>query len=638
MTIGTSTSRVSFACDGTTKIFPVPIQAYLATDFTVMLTASVALGGAQTTLTLNSDYNLATSGTLTPTAWTLTTLAASAYLTGYTLQVFCNPVQTQQTQYVQGQAFPSLAVQTNIDRLTQMVQRLQDQVSRAVRAPDGDPSPGMLLPAVALRASMYLATDVNSNITTTAALPGTANTPASLGPIFNPLSPAEILAGTAPAANNYVYPAVPFLDARRYGWLISNTAAQNATALTTAITALNGLGGTIILPPGTFALNPVVIPQYVVVRGAGKRGTLLTHTNASGEVLFTLGGTSGTLYYGCGLTDLSILLTGTAGTCVLAQGTCGAEIARLYLEGETVSAGRTTKGVVIDGANASAFFNAVRDVQTNHLHSGFGQKTSGSLNPTQNYFTNCQAFGDVATDTTSEGVAHGDGINSGVGQLSVYEHCNFENCGTGMHFYGFCGPAVHVGCRFEGGTLDVLYDLNASAQTFVGGNPGLTTGLVTNNSLANSNYIGGWAGSNAAVYSQFGLVRAQAGAVTDVNYRADMWAAQTGNISEIRNSSTTLVGGVSPSLDNLTPVQRVFGVRSISGTITPGNNLRGTANFAAATTVAVAFAVNEPDSAYTVALGGNLAGFCWVTSKATTGFTINCSASNSNPTDWHLIR
>src|SRR4029077_17736900 len=121
MTIGSATPRVSFNCDGTTKLFPVPIQAYAATDFEVVLTAPVSSGGIQTDLTLNSDYSLASSGTLPPTAWTLTTLAASAYATGYTLQIFVDPVQTQQTQYVQGQAFPSLAIQTNLNRLTQMV-------------------------------------------------------------------------------------------------------------------------------------------------------------------------------------------------------------------------------------------------------------------------------------------------------------------------------------------------------------------------------------------------------------------------------------------------------------------------------------------------------------------------------------
>ena len=79
-------------------------------------------------------------------------------------------------------------------------------------------------------------------------------------------------------------------------------------------------------------------------------------------------------------------------------------------------------------------------------------------------------------------------------------------------------------------------------------------------------------------------------------------------------------------------------VSGISGTTTPANNLRGTVSFAAATTAAVTFGTAEPNASYFIALGGNAAGFCWITGKGTAGFTVNCSVANSNPTDWILIR
>lgn len=201
MTIGsTSPARASYNCDGVTTVFPVPIQAYQNTDLTVILTAPASAGSTQTTLTLNSDYSLTTSGTLQPPAWTLTTLAATPYAAGYTLQAFINPVQEQQTQYVQGQAFPSAALQQNVDRLTQMVQRLQDQVSRAARAPDGDVSPVMLLPPAASRALTYQAFDANGNAIVVPALPGSNITPASLGAVLYPT-----LAGETGVINQY-YP------------------------------------------------------------------------------------------------------------------------------------------------------------------------------------------------------------------------------------------------------------------------------------------------------------------------------------------------------------------------------------------------------------------------------------------------
>lgn len=223
MTIGI-TSRVGIRCDGSTKVFPIPIQAYQATDFTVILTAPVSAGGSQALLALNSDYSLAPFGSLQPPQWTLTTLATAAYASGYTLQVFPNPVQSQQTQYTQGRAFPSLALQTNIDRLTQMVQRLQDQLSRSVRAPDGDVSPGTRLPAAVSRQSMYLATDGKGNVIATAALPGTANTQASLGPILYPQTAAETAAGVTVV--NSIFPP---------GWV--ERYGTNATPGTTDMTA-----------------------------------------------------------------------------------------------------------------------------------------------------------------------------------------------------------------------------------------------------------------------------------------------------------------------------------------------------------------------------------------------------------------
>lgn len=157
-------ARVSLACDGVTKIFPINAQAYLDTDFEVILTAPASSGGAQTTLVLNSDYSMATSGTDNPPKWTLTTLAVLPYASGYTLQAIVAPVTDQQTQYVQGQQFPSAAVQENLDRLTQMVQRLADQISRAPHAPDGDLSPAMVLPNSIQRASMVQGFDPYGNV------------------------------------------------------------------------------------------------------------------------------------------------------------------------------------------------------------------------------------------------------------------------------------------------------------------------------------------------------------------------------------------------------------------------------------------------------------------------------------------
>jgi len=219
LTIGTSSSRVIFNCDGVSAVFPIPIQAYLAADFEVILTAPISAGGAQTDLILNSHYTLSPSGSLQPTQWTLTTQTSgtltSPYPAGYTLQVFLDPVQNQQTQYIQGQQFPSAAVQQNFDRLTQMVQNLQDQLNRSITAPEGDISPNLALPSAALRANLAPLFDANGNLVL-GILPASTFTQT----IFNNFllaSPPYIATATETAAGITPNTNFPVGSFRRYG-------------------------------------------------------------------------------------------------------------------------------------------------------------------------------------------------------------------------------------------------------------------------------------------------------------------------------------------------------------------------------------------------------------------------------------
>lgn len=188
MTIQSSTTRTSYACDGVTTVFPVPIQAYQPGDFLVILTppASVA-GGVPINLVLGSNYALATSGSLSPTQWSLTSQTGgginSPFPAGYSLQIILNPAVTQPSQYVQGQQFPSAAIQQNFDRLTQMILRLLDLDARRIFAPDGDVNPGMQLPIAALRANRSLAFDANGNVIAAALTiaPGLTGATATVG-------------------------------------------------------------------------------------------------------------------------------------------------------------------------------------------------------------------------------------------------------------------------------------------------------------------------------------------------------------------------------------------------------------------------------------------------------------------------
>jgi hypothetical protein len=97
----------------------------------------------------------------------------------------------------------------------------------------------------------------------------------------------------------------------------------------------------------------------------------------------------------------------------------------------------------------------------------------------------------------------------------------------------------------------------------------------------------------------------------------------------------------------LAAVERAFdetvrgrGATIIQQTQQKNQNLRGTATFAAGTTVAVVFANAEKDTSYFVAIApqGNPGGNVWVSAKTTSGFTLNCSASTSIAVDWIKTR
>lgn len=64
----------------------------------------------------------------------------------------------------------------------------------------------------------------------------------------------------------------------------------------------------------------------------------------------------------------------------------------------------------------------------------------------------------------------------------------------------------------------------------------------------------------------------------------------------------------------------------------------GSVTFAAATTAAVTFATPETDANYSVYFEENANRNYWASSKTTTGFTANASASNSDTVKYMLVR
>lgn len=281
-----------------------------------------------------------------------------------------------------------------------------------------------------------------------------------------PLSVAETDSAASPT--NYSYTPEPVMDARRYGWDEGATAAANATAMTNAIAALDTAGshgGTVVVPAGDFLCEEIHIPKYVRIAGAGSRATYITY--ADNGSLATLGSAANdsNLNYGCGLRDLGIILTHKDGTAVYMRQTADADVANLYIEGPA-TAGRTSRGVVIDGGNISAFGNHIQNVRCNHIENGFVITTTGSQRATQQHFTNCHAFGDVlGVGTSSKGLSI---INSGGGDGTIWTGGGLELLGTGF-YHDATALSINVfGPRCEANTVDVVLTAGCKSSMYFG--------------------------------------------------------------------------------------------------------------------------------------------------------------------------
>lgn len=282
MAVITTQDRITYAGDNVSTVLAVPFEFFLATD--LLVTKQLASSGASATLVLNTDYTTAGAGN--PAGGSITTTVP--IVSGYNYSIILNPTLTQQSNYPSNSPFPSSTLQNDLDRHMQVMQRLQDQIGRSIRAPDADINPGMLLPPAAQRVLMYAAFDANGNFVATAALPGTANTQASLGLALYPRSGAESAAGVVPVNIWYPYGNVMRYGATGNGATIDTAAIQNANAQ--AAIGSNS-SAQVFLPPGNYLTNATINRSGgVYFVGAGAEFTSISATAAfNGNIIASTG-------------------------------------------------------------------------------------------------------------------------------------------------------------------------------------------------------------------------------------------------------------------------------------------------------------------------------------------------------------
>ena len=165
MSISNLVNRATLEGNGVSTTLPITFPFHSVGDLVVVQT--VIATGAESTLVLDSDYTV--SGAQNdagqfPTGGAITFAVAppsTVRLVAYRDPAMLQGVVLQETGKIPVKA----AIESPLDKLTMVDQRLSERIDRALRLSDGDSTPLGRLPAKTVRASRYLGFDGDGNPT-----------------------------------------------------------------------------------------------------------------------------------------------------------------------------------------------------------------------------------------------------------------------------------------------------------------------------------------------------------------------------------------------------------------------------------------------------------------------------------------
>lgn len=131
MTISSTTSRVSFAGNGSTTVFSFPY--YFLDDADLVVILRVDSTGVETTKTITTHYTVTGAGDDAGGEVTMLTAPAS----GETLIIYRDPSVIQETDLAENDSLPAETVEETFDRGVMIAQRLKNRLDRAVRLTEG---------------------------------------------------------------------------------------------------------------------------------------------------------------------------------------------------------------------------------------------------------------------------------------------------------------------------------------------------------------------------------------------------------------------------------------------------------------------------------------------------------------------
>lgn len=152
MTVSTTTAKVGYLGNGTTTVFAVPFVFFGASELEV--TERVVATGVETVRALTTHYNV-TGGN--GSTGTVTAVAAPPATVTWTIAR--KTQRTQLTDYLTGDAFPAETHERALDRLTALVQEIEEILGRSLRIPITDTGINPQLPGSTGRANKVLVFD-----------------------------------------------------------------------------------------------------------------------------------------------------------------------------------------------------------------------------------------------------------------------------------------------------------------------------------------------------------------------------------------------------------------------------------------------------------------------------------------------
>lgn len=257
MALETTNNRVEYAGNGVTTVFSFPNKFFANADLVVI--QKVDATGVETVKTLTTHYTLTGAGA--DDGGDVTMLVAPP--TGQTLIVYRNPARTQVRDFVENDPLPVEELESGLDLLTALIQRLADVDSKTIKVSEGFSSSfNPVLPALLTAGAVIAIADNGLGL--------------QLGPTIDEIGDAAAEAAAAAASAAAASASATAADASA-----DAAAASAAAAATAAGTAIGKQ-----VRNFAFADSPVTLAQ-------SDQGKILVFNATNGNIVVNLPSVAG---------------------------------------------------------------------------------------------------------------------------------------------------------------------------------------------------------------------------------------------------------------------------------------------------------------------------------------------------------